>query len=180
MDVSVPSRDANNDAPSSGVSSEKQKSTLSKNTTRPSTAPPSRNILIHRSMKRLHRAHPQSDTQKTTTSTAGPWLRKSTKPSVPPNPRSNNPFDILKVQPTTEESVEEMSDEETQSDVPDPVPLDESLGEDEPSREETEGEYTPIVDKENGDLIPNPAPEKGPKIPNHPFLSSDSSNINTN
>ena len=111
--------------------------------------------------------------QSTTSTIKGPWVHKSTKPSIPPNPKCTNSFGILAGQPNTDLE-EDISDEETIPALPDSHSMEDSSTE-ESSGEESEEEYTPILDKVTGDLITKKKPTEGPTIPNAPLLSSDSS-----
>ena len=190
MDQSDLPSDSNDATPSHDTSYIKRKTTLSrtrskksaKNNTHLPTSHDgrgvSKTVVTHRSLKRLKPLSSQSSSQNATATSPAPWLRKSTKPSIPPNPSSKNPFNILEVQPTTEESVDEMSDEESQSDAYDPTLSEGSSENEESSSEESEEEiedYTPLIDKTTGQLIVDTAPKKG-TIPNPPFLSSTSFN----
>ena len=190
MDQSDLPSDSNDATPLQDTSYVKRKTTLSrtrskksaKNTTHLPTSHDGRRVsktmVTHRSLKRLKPLSSQSSSQNAAATSPAPWLRKSTRPSIPPNPSSNNPFNILEVQPTTEESVDEMSDEESQSDAHDPTLSEGSSETEESSSEESEEEiedYTPLVDKTTGQLIVDSAPKKG-TIPNPPFLSSTSIN----
>ena len=117
--------------------------------------------------------------QKIMDTTPAPWVRRSTKLSIPPNPKSHNPYSVLNVQPTSDEIVEKISDEETQSDVPNPTPSVEMSEEESAhneSEQQSEVDHTPVVDKKTCQLITVSAPRRGRTIPNAPFPSSESNN----
>ena len=144
--------------------------------------------------KRLKKKSTQPNTKTTVSVSSGPWARKRTKPSVPPNPvnPSANPFNVLANHPATDlsESVpEEMISptsplmfEPSSSDscatvftgTGSPIVSDSDLSDDESDSSETKEEYTPIVTA-SGNLLPVVSHRVGPSIPNPPLPDSDSS-----
>ena len=174
MDLSAPLVDNTIATSTPSISSLESQSTSDhlahKNTPKPISITPKQLTTMRQSSQKTGVKRLLSQ-QSTTSTIKGPWVRKSTKPSIPPNPKCTNSFGILADQPNTDLE-EDMSDEEIIPALPDSDSMEDSSTE-ESSGEESEEEYTPILDKVTGDLITKKKPTGGPTIPNAPLLSSE-------
>ena len=144
--------------------------------------------------KRLRKKAAKPNKVATESATSGPWTRRRTKPSIPPNPvnHSANPFMILADHPSTDlsesipgEMISPTSPLMFEPPSPDPwvtvfpetdppVVSASDSSNDESNSSETEEEYTPIVTA-SGNLLPEVSHHVGPSIPNPPLPDSASS-----